>query len=86
MRLAYIQLQREQQGVDSHFAVRSATSPKELATTYPSPDDHIRTLYDVLEHTVQRHPEVKFMPVADTEQSCLIVLSTRKLTMLFCVR
>ena len=37
---------------------RSATCPKELATTYPSPDDHIRTLYDVLEHTVQRHPEV----------------------------
>jgi len=37
---------------------RSAASPKELATTYPSPDDHIRTLYDVLEHTVQRHPEV----------------------------
>ncbi len=37
---------------------RSAACPKELATTYPSPDDHIRTLYDVLEHTVQRHPEV----------------------------
>ena len=37
---------------------RSATCPKELATTYPAPDDHIRTLYDILEHTVQRHPEV----------------------------
>lgn len=37
---------------------RSATLPKELATTYPAPDDHIRTLYDILEHTVQRHPEV----------------------------
>lgn len=76
VRLAYIQLQREQQGLDSHFALRSATSPKELATTYPSPDDHIRTLYDVLEHTVQRHPEVNLMPVADTEQCSLMVLST----------
>ena len=37
---------------------RSATFPKELVTTYPAPDDHIRTLYDILEHTVQRHPEV----------------------------
>ena len=37
---------------------RSATLPKELATTYPAPDDHIRTLYDILEHPVQRHPEV----------------------------
>lgn len=40
---------------------RSAACPKELATTYPSPDDHIRTLYDVLEHTVQRHPEINYL-------------------------
>ncbi|KAL0050268.1 hypothetical protein WJX82_007734 [Trebouxia sp. C0006] len=46
---------------------RSATCPKELATTYPSPDDHIRTLYDVLEHTVQRHPEINYLGTRTTD-------------------
>ncbi len=50
----------DKDGVQAEYftCFRSAACPKELATTYPSPDDHIRTLYDVLEHTVQRHPEV----------------------------
>lgn len=50
----------DEDGVQAEYyaCFRSAACPKELATTYPSPDDHIRTLYDVLEHTVQRHPEV----------------------------
>ena len=50
----------DKDGVQAEYfaCLRSVACPKELATTYPSPDDHIRTLYDVLEHTVQRHPEV----------------------------
>ncbi|KAL3160851.1 hypothetical protein ABBQ38_009253 [Trebouxia sp. C0009 RCD-2024] len=46
---------------------RSATCPKELATTFPAPDDHIRTLYDILEHTVQRHPEVPYLGTRTTD-------------------
>ncbi len=32
--------------------------PERLATGFAAPDDHIRTLYDNIETTISRHPQV----------------------------
>eukprot|EP00803_Ostreobium_quekettii_P000383 evm.model.scf_2481.2 EVM.evm.TU.scf_2481.2 scf_2481:12621-21767(-) len=41
--------------------VRSSYSPEKLVTTFPPPDDHIRTLYDNLETTIARYPSLPFL-------------------------
>jgi len=40
------------------FSCRSVRHPEYLSTGYAAPDDHIRTLYDCIETTISRHPEV----------------------------
>jgi hypothetical protein len=37
---------------------RSTVHPQYLASGYGAPDDHIKTLYDCIETTISRHPEV----------------------------
>ena len=40
-------------------ACRNAGFPDQLVSTYPPPDEHVRTLYDNLELSVVRHAEVR---------------------------
>jgi hypothetical protein len=37
---------------------RSTVHPQYLSIGYGAPDDHIKTLYDCIETTISRHPEV----------------------------
>jgi hypothetical protein len=37
---------------------RNAVSPERLIETFPAPDDHIRTLYDNLESSIAKYPNV----------------------------
>ncbi len=37
---------------------RNALSPDKLVDTFPAPDDHVKTLYDNLENTISKLPDV----------------------------
>lgn len=41
---------------------RNAKFPDRLVDTFPAPNDHIKTLHDILENSVDQYPDVRCSP------------------------
>jgi hypothetical protein len=55
---------------------RSTVHPHHLSSGYDTPDDHIKTLYDCIETTISRHPEVGSAPLGPAAVSVTQIMQS----------